>query len=208
MVARLLLGHLCQDLGVLRGPHGAGATEPGGSVPFPLHIGLRLKTKLSDFRTFHSGKNNCTWGKTRRHFSKSSSRFNNVPKASGVDRLSLPHQLCPPCQPHLLRHPRPSCAKDSRKRQRGRHRKATFVWPYYVLTQKPYPEFTSQRWQNGGAGAGARARQEKGSVGQVPDYAPALSTYHPTGSSQPPRKGAVPNKLLLLCKTASFTDGL
>lgn len=89
-VAWLLLGHLCQDLGVLRKPRETGATERGGSVPFHLHIGLRLKTKLSDFRTFHSGKNNCTWGKTRRHFSKSSSRFNNVPKASGVDRFGLP----------------------------------------------------------------------------------------------------------------------
>lgn len=89
-VAWLLLGHLCQDLGVLRKPREAGATELGGSVPFHLHIGLRLKTKLSDFRTFHSGKNNCTWGKTRRHFSKSSSRFHNVPKASGVDRFGSP----------------------------------------------------------------------------------------------------------------------
>lgn len=57
------LAHLCQDQGVLRGPQEASATELGGSVPFCLHIGLRLKTKLSDFRTFHSGKNNYTWGK-------------------------------------------------------------------------------------------------------------------------------------------------
>lgn len=63
LVPWLLLGHLCQDLGVLRRPREAGATELGGSVPFRLPIGLRLKTKLSDFRTFHSSKNNCTWGK-------------------------------------------------------------------------------------------------------------------------------------------------
>lgn len=63
LVAWLLLGHFCQDLGVLRRPREASATELGGSVPFHLPIGLRLKTKLSDFRTFHSGKNNCTWGK-------------------------------------------------------------------------------------------------------------------------------------------------
>lgn len=66
-----LLGHLCQDRGVLRKPHKTGATELGGTVPFRLHIGLRLKTQLSDFRTFHSSKNNCTWGKhadtSRRH---------------------------------------------------------------------------------------------------------------------------------------------
>lgn len=85
--AWLLLGHPCQDPGVLRKPREAGATERGGSVPSHLHIGLRLKTKLSDFRTFHSGKNNRTWGKTCRHFSKSSRRFNDVPKAPGVDRL-------------------------------------------------------------------------------------------------------------------------
>lgn len=103
-VAWLLLGHLCQDPGVLRKPREAGATELGGSVPFHPHIGLRLKTKLSDFRTFHSSKNNCTWGKTCRHFSKSSSRFNKVPKASGVDRLRFAtHQRRLPCQPRLLR---------------------------------------------------------------------------------------------------------
>lgn len=63
LVTWLIPAHLCRDRGVLRGPREAGATELGGSVPFCLHIGLRLKTKLSDFRTFHSGKNNCTWGK-------------------------------------------------------------------------------------------------------------------------------------------------
>lgn len=105
-----LLGHLCQDLGVLRKPRKAGATELGGSVPSHLHIGLRLKTKLSDFRTFHSGKNNCTWGKTCRHFSKSSSRFNNVPKASGIDRFGLPRTNCTypasliSCGPKVLVH--------------------------------------------------------------------------------------------------------
>lgn len=115
-VAWLLLGHLCQDPGVLRKPREAGATELGGSVPFHPHIGLRLKTKLSDFRTFHSSKNNCTWGKTCRHFSKSSSRFNKVPKASGVDRLRFAtHQRRLPCQPRLLR---PQDARAPKPRHR------------------------------------------------------------------------------------------
>lgn len=65
LFARLLRGHFCPDLGVLRRP-----TELGGSVPFHLPIGLRLETKLSDFRTFHSGKNNCTWGKNTQTFLK------------------------------------------------------------------------------------------------------------------------------------------
>lgn len=137
-----LLGHLCQDLGVLRRPREAGAAELGGSVPFCLHIGLRLKTKLSDFRTFHSSKNNCTWGKnTCRHFSKSSSRFHHVPKASGIDRFGLPRTKCAyPCQPHLPRLPKFFCAKAvvQKRRHTGRHR-AALARPYYVTGSKTLP---------------------------------------------------------------------
>ena len=129
-LAAWLLGHPCQALGVLRKPREAGATGPGGSVPLRLHIGLRLKTKLSDFRTFHSSKNNCTWGKTRRHFSKSSSRFNNVPKASGIDRFGSPRTNCAYPARLVSRTPPLPCTKGlAQRRQQVTSCKATFVCP-------------------------------------------------------------------------------
>lgn len=60
-----LPGHFCQDLGVLRETLRSSATELGGSVPFPSSHRAKTQTKLSDFRTFHSGKNNCTLGNTQ-----------------------------------------------------------------------------------------------------------------------------------------------
>lgn len=139
-VPRPLLGHLCQDLGVLRRPREAGAAELGGSVLFRLHIGLRLKTKLSDFRTFHSSKNNCTWGK--KHADTSQSHL--VASTMCQRLLELTGSVChapnAPTPASLISRssrslcvPKPRYRKDSK--QAGRHG-AALAWPYYVTASK------------------------------------------------------------------------
>lgn len=115
----LLPAHLCRDQGVLRGPREAGATELGGSAPFCLHVRLRLKTKLSDFRTFHSGKNNYTWGK---HADTSQSHL--VAATMCQKLLELTGLVChAPTVPALPASPpeapSPMCQTPARKRRPG-----------------------------------------------------------------------------------------
>lgn len=182
-VAWLLLGHLCQDPGVLREPREAGATELGGCVPFHLHIGLRLKTKLSDFRTFHSSKNNCTWGKTCRHFSESSSRFNKVPKLLALTGLRSPHtNSASPAGPvprgPETRGPRNPATEEATRGTRRSHR-------------NPYPKLPGR----GRRTEVAEAETGRASVrGRGPGRALGARGSPPhRGSPQPPRREGAPS---------------
>lgn len=145
-----LLGHLCQDLGVLRRPREAGAAELGGSVPFRLHIGLRLKTKLSDFRTFHSSKNNCTWGK--KHADTSQSHL--VASTMCQRLLELTGSVChapnAPTPANLISRgsqsssvPKPWYRKDGTRDATG----LPWLGPTTLLVQKPCPELTGPTCQ-------------------------------------------------------------